>query len=149
MHTHYHLAEGELEHRGSIDSCGAAIALFSDIDARGPQRKKPPETLCPTVEHAFQVVDEFNALFAPLATGIVISSGHGCYPVLLLKEPLLIVDDQSRALLETLGRRFHLALHQIACRHGWTGAVEYCDLAKVLRLPGASTGRTHKSRSRL
>jgi hypothetical protein len=35
-----------------------------------------------------------------------------------------------------LGRRFHQAFHLLACDRGWPGAVEYCDLAKVLRLPG-------------
>jgi hypothetical protein len=28
--------------------------------------------------------------------------------------------------------------HNLAVKHGWTGAVEYCDLAKILRLPGTT-----------
>jgi hypothetical protein len=82
------------------------------------------------------VANEFNRTSQPLRTAITIFSGHGCYPAILFREPLLVVDSESRLCLEQLSRRFHLALHRIATEHGWSGAVEYCDPAKVLRLPG-------------
>jgi hypothetical protein len=138
FHVHLHsLAEGvHHDHRGSIESVAAAIGLIADVDARGPGRNKPPEVLCPTAGHALRIVDEFNRVFHPLQTALTISSGYGCYPAILFKEPLLVEDAESRQKLEQLNRRFHLALHGIAEKYGWTGAVEYCDLAKVLRLPG-------------
>ena len=39
----------------------AAIGLFSDIDARGPGRKKSIDQLCPTVADAISVVKQFDA----------------------------------------------------------------------------------------
>ena len=138
LHTSLHdLPDGLLDNtRGSIESAAAAIGLLCDIDAIGPGRKKPPSTLCPTPEAAIGIVEEFNAVFAPLATGLIIPSGFGCYPALLLKEPLMLADASVKLQFEELIQRYHLALHRIAARHGWTGAVEYCDLSKVLRLPG-------------
>ena len=81
-------------------------------------------------------MEEFNARYNPLRSSLVIASGYGCYPFLLLKEPFLVTTPDDRRLLDSYTRRFHQALHDIACAHGWTGAVDYCDLAKVLRLPG-------------
>jgi hypothetical protein len=139
FHIHLHdLPEGGAAHRGSVDSMRAAIGLFADIDARGPGRKKPAETLCPSVHDAIALVEEFNRQFRPLRTSLIIRSGHGCYPVILLKEPLLVTERKHRELLESLSRRFHHALHQIATRRGWSGAVDYCDVARVLRLPGCT-----------
>jgi hypothetical protein len=137
IHIHAHtLAEGESDRRGRIDTAGVAIGLFSDIDAVGPGRKKALETLCPTVNDAIALTEELNARFAPLRISALIASGHGCYPLVLFKEPLVIATDDDRDLLDSLGRRFHDALQRIACEHGWSGAVDYCDLAKVLRPPG-------------
>jgi hypothetical protein len=137
LHIHVHdLPEGEISHRGSIQSVRAAIGVFGDIDAHGPGRKKPPETLCPTVADAMWVVEQFNATYRPAQVSFAIKSGHGCYPVILFKEPLLVTTPEDAALLESLGRRFHSALQSIAGCRGWTGAVDYCDPAKVLRLPG-------------
>ena len=124
--------------RGSIDTVRAAIGLFSDIDARGPGRKKPPETLCPTVADAISVVEEFNELYNPLRVSLLVGSGYGCYPAILFKEPLEVATAEDKKLLEWLGRRFHRALHVIAAKRGWVGAVDYCDVAKVLRLPGCA-----------
>jgi hypothetical protein len=140
LHVHLHqLPDGTAPgtgSRGSIETARAAIGLFSDIDARGPGRKKPPETLCPTVDDAVWVVDEFASIYRPLRASLVIASGHGCYPVLLFKEPFIIEGEEDGTRLEALNRRFHAALHTIASGRGWTGAVDYCDPAKVLRLPG-------------
>jgi hypothetical protein len=42
LHIHLHaLPEGELTQRGNKETAAVAIGLFSDIDARGPGRKKP------------------------------------------------------------------------------------------------------------
>src|SRR5208283_4298904 len=61
LHIHLHdLPDGEAPRRGSIESVRAAIGLFSDVDARGTARKKPPETLCTTVEDAVWVAEQFN-----------------------------------------------------------------------------------------
>ena len=137
LHVHLHdLPEGEGTHRGSIATMRAAIGLFSDIDACGPGRKKPPETLCPSVGAAISVVEVFNHQYNPLRVSVLIGSGHGCYPLILLKEPFLVQKPEDKVQLESLGRRFHEALRRIASERGWTSAVDYCDLAKVLRLPG-------------
>jgi hypothetical protein len=137
LHIHGHtLPEGGVDHRGRIETASVAIGLFSDIDAVGPGRKKPGSTLCRSVEDAIAITEEFNARFAPLRISVLLCSGYGCYPVLLFQEPLVIATPADRALLESLGRRYHEALHCVASQHGWTGAVERCDLAKVLRLLG-------------
>jgi hypothetical protein len=137
LHIHLHdLSEGTVPNRGSIESVRVAIGLFGDIDACGPGRKKPAGTLCPTVGDAISVVEDFNARYHPLPTSLLIASGHGCYPAILFKEPFVISTIEERERLESLGRRFHAALQAIASERGWTGAVDYCDLAKVLRLPG-------------
>ncbi len=137
IHIHLHtLSEGMARQRGSLETVRAAIGIFSDIDARGPGRKKPAATLCPTVEDAISVVEEFNRQFSPLRTSLIIASGYGCYPAILLKEPFVLTASEDKRLLESFGRRFHQALHNIAAQDGWTGAVDYCDLAKVLRVPG-------------
>ncbi|HWR50331.1 MAG TPA: hypothetical protein VN428_04450 [Bryobacteraceae bacterium] len=137
FHIHLHqLQEGALNNRGSIETAGAALGLFADIDARGPGRKKPPETLCHTVADAIGLAEHFNTLYHPLRVSLILASGYGCYPAILFKEPLILAEPEDRQLLESLGRRFHRALHGIASERGWPGAVDYCDLGKVLRLPG-------------
>ena len=137
LHIHLHeLPAGGSSRRGSMESVRAAIGLFSDIDARGPGRKKPPESLCPTVADAVWIAEQFNTKYNPLQISLMVSSGHGCYPAVLFREPLLIEKPSDKVLLASLGRRFHEGLHHIACARGWSGAVDYCDLAKVLRLPG-------------
>lgn len=138
FHVHLHdLPEGESFRRGRIETARAAIGVFCDLDACGPGRRKPAETLCPTVADSLLVIDEFNERYKPLQVSLVIGSGYGCYPTILLKEPLVFEQPQDKALLESLGRRFHAALHRIASRRGWSGAADFCDLAKVLRLPGS------------
>ena len=88
------------------------------------------------MEDAINLVDEFDIQFAPLKCGVVIGSGHGLYPMLLFDEPFIIGASDDRDRLEHLSRRFHQAFASLAGTHGWTGAVEYCDPSKVLRLPG-------------
>jgi hypothetical protein len=137
IHIHLHvLPEGAGGRRGSIDTARAAIGLFADIDACGPGRKKPAASLCPTVGDAIAVAARFDSVFQPLETAALIASGHGCYPVVLFKEPLLIATPDDLTYLESMGRRFHYSVQRIAAEYGWTGAVDYCDLAKVLRPPG-------------
>lgn len=137
LHIHLHeLLADQSGHRGSRATVSAAIGLFSDIDARGPGRKKPPETLCPTVSDALWVVERFDKLYTPLQASMIIGSGHGCYPAMLFREPLLLPTLEDKLLLDSLSRRFHQCLHAIASERGWTGAVDLCDLARVLRLPG-------------
>jgi hypothetical protein len=166
LHTALHaLPEGEGVHRGSLLSACAAIGVFGDVDAQGPGRRKPRETLCPTVADAIGLVDVFDRAYSPIASSSLTGSGNGCYPALLFKEPLVFgaevtepaaevankgtepaaglsgIDAQAaqdRALLDALSRRFRLALHRIASEQGWTGAVDHCDLAKVLRPPGTT-----------
>lgn len=101
-----------------------------------PSAKKPPEVLCTTQEDAVWVTEEFGRRYDPLRPSLIVTSGHGCYPVILFKEPLVVAGPEDLKKLELLGRRYHNALHAIACERGFTGAVEYCDPAKVLRLPG-------------
>ena len=137
FHIHLHdLPHGEDHIHGQIATAKSAIGLFADIDARGPGRRKPPETLCPTVDDALWVVQQFNDMYVPLRTSGLILSGYGCYPYILFKEPLPLEGPEAKSRLDALGRRFHASLHQIAAERGWTGAVDYCDVAKVLRLPG-------------
>jgi hypothetical protein len=136
-HTHLHeLPEGDGNRRGSTGTARVAIAVYADIDALGPGRKKSPETLCPRVAAAISVVETFNAQYWPLQVALLIGSGYGCYPAIPFKEPLLLHTAEDRRLLESLSRRFHGALHQIAAERSWTGAVDFADAARVLRLAG-------------
>jgi hypothetical protein len=137
IHTHLHqLPEGHGFSRGRLDTACVATGVWVDIDAVGPGRKKPLPTLCPTVDDALALVEAFNTQFTPLRASLVIRSGFGVYAAILFKEPCLIATSQDREMLESLGRRFRQAFHLLASERGWRGAVEYCDLAKVLRLPG-------------
>jgi P4 family phage/plasmid primase-like protien len=138
VHTLLHdLPEGESPaRRGRNETARVAIGLAADIDARGPKRGKPPETLCPTVDDAFSLVREFNRRHAPLHIGLTVASGHGAYAYLLLKEPALLATDEDRAHMERLNERFVAAVRRPALERGWKSAVDPCDLAKVLRLPG-------------
>jgi hypothetical protein len=136
LHTCLHrLRDGEgVGYRGSTQSAAVAIGLFEDIDARGPGRKKPPDQLCPTVADAIWVAQQFDVLYKPLRVTLLVNSGHGCYPVLVFKEPLLLDTPEARDLLESLSRRFHQALYNIAAARGWPSAAELCGTAKVLRI---------------
>ena len=60
-------------------------------------------------------------------------------------ESYLIEGPPDKERLESLGRRFHQALHRIASKRGWTGAVDFCDPAKVLRLPGCVNWKDPKN----
>ena len=82
------LPHGFGRRRGSIETARVAIALFSDIDACGPGRRKKSETLCPSVADAIQLVRAFNQLYRPVS--LIIESGHGCYPVVFFREPFLL-----------------------------------------------------------
>jgi hypothetical protein len=136
LHIHLHTRPEGGGKRGCKETTRVAIGLFGDIDAQGPRRNKPSETLCPSVRDAIGITVEFNTRMAPLRIAFLVGSGYGCYPILLFKEPLVIRTPGDRQLLESLGQRFHSALQQIACEQGWNGAVDRCDLAKVLRPPG-------------
>jgi hypothetical protein len=137
LHIHLHdLPEGEIPRRGSLDTVSTAIGVFSDIDCVGPGRKKPANTLCGSVNDATWVLDRFTELYKPLHSSLVVRSGYGLYAGLLFREPLIINGPNDRKRLQDLSRRVHGALHGIACGQGWTGAVDFCDPAKVLRFPG-------------
>jgi hypothetical protein len=136
-HTHLHeLPEGVGSHRGSVATVRVAIGIPADIDAVGPGRKKDPTTLCPTVSDAIWLAETFDCQCPSLRISMLIGSGYGVYPVILFKEPFIVATVEDRLLLESLSRRFHGVLHDIASQRGWTGAVEFADVAKVLRLPG-------------
>lgn len=138
-HIHLHrLPEGANRHRGSVATARVAVGVYEDIDAQGPGRKKPAGKLCPTVADAISVVEAFNKLYQPLRVSLLIGSGYGCYPAILLKEPVLLHTDQQRILLESTARRFHGALLRIAAQRGWSAAVDFADAAKVLRVPGTA-----------
>lgn len=138
LHMHLHdLPEGEGPKRGSLQTVTAAIGVFSDIDYVGPDRKKPAATLCGSMNDAVWILDQFLQKHAPLRFSVAIRSGFGIYPAILFREPLAIESPADRSRLERLGRRYHAALLKIATVKGWTGAVDYCDPAKVLRLPGS------------
>lgn len=79
---------------------------------------------------------EFNKRYTPLHVGTTIKSGYGCYPMLLFNEPYLIKSTADWDRLEALSHRFHGALWTLAMERRWSDAVDYCDLAKVLHLPG-------------
>jgi hypothetical protein len=137
LHIHLHdLPEGETPRRGSIETVRAAIGILSDIDCVGPGRKKPVNTLCGSFNDAAWILDQFTTLYKPLRPSLVVRSGYGLCPALRFREPLVIAGPNDRKRLDDLGRRFHTALHAIASGRGWTGAVDFCDLAKVLRFPG-------------
>jgi hypothetical protein len=139
LHTSLHrLAEGEGRgYRGKIETAAVAVGVFADIDAQGPERKKPPELLCPTVADAIELPKRFNVLFEPLQVSLLVASGHGCYAGLIFRAPLLLETAEDLKYLDSLSRRFHYVLQSIADEHGWTDAVDLCDTAKVLRLPAA------------
>jgi hypothetical protein len=50
-------------YRGKIETAAVAVGVFADIDAQGPDRKKPAELLCPTVADAIELTKRFNELF--------------------------------------------------------------------------------------
>ena len=137
FHTNVHrMPYGGGHDRGKRETVTAAIGLAVDIDARGPGRNKPASQLCPTVADALWLVREFKARHAPLRPGIVIDSGYGVYSITLFDEPFITESPTDRNLLDSLNRRFHHALQSIATERCWRSAVDFCDLAKVLRLPG-------------
>ena len=136
VHLHRNLPDGESSRRGSLDTVHVAIGVWADIDCCGPGRKKLAEVLCPTVADAVWIAEEFDRRYQPLALSLF-QSGYGVYPMLRFKKPLVIQTSSERTLLENYSRRFHNALHRIASQRGWTGAVEYADPSKILRLPGS------------
>jgi hypothetical protein len=137
LHTCLHrLPEGEGRgYRGKIETAAVAVGVFADIDAQGPERKKPLELLCPTVADAIELPKRFDVLFEPLQVSLLVGSGHGCYAGLTFGTPLLLEKAENREYLDSLNRRFHYVLQSIADEHGWTDAVDLCDIAKVLRAP--------------
>lgn len=144
-HVQLHVLKQGLQNgRGRRETAAVAIGLASDVDARGPGRKKSPELLCPTVAHALAVAEEFAHTYGPIS--ITINSGYGIYPIILFREPLVLETDQDREDLDLLNRRYHQALHQIASKYGWPGAVDRCDLAKIIRLPGTVNGKDPEHR---
>ena len=137
LHTHLHdLPDGEIAKRGNSETVRTAIGVFSDIDCVGPGRKKPAPTLCGSFNDAVWIVEQFTDRYRPLQPSLVIRSGYGAYAGLLFREPMVIEGPEDRKQLERLSRQFHTALDEIATNRGWTGAVDYCDVAKILRFPG-------------
>ena len=138
FHLHLHdVPSGESQERGKRDTVVAAVALAVDIDAIGPGRSDTARKLTPSVADAVSLVDDFNSQFKPLRCGILIGSGHGIYPLLLFDQPFIIGSPEDRERLEELSRRYHAAYVQLAKDRGWDDAAEFCDLSKVLRLPGS------------
>lgn len=137
FHVHLHdVAYGENRSRGKRETVTAAIGLAVDIDGRGPGCNKETSKLCPTVEDALSLVEKFDNRYRPLLAGVVIKSGYGCYPMILFDKPWIIEGPADQEFLEALSRRFHYAMACIAREQGWNDAVKFCDLSKMLRLPG-------------
>ena len=62
------------------------------------------------------MTEEFDVTYAPLKISVMVGSGFGCYPAILLKEAFVLQSGDDRAALESSGRRFHKALHDIAAK---------------------------------
>jgi len=61
--------------------------------------------------------------------------------MLLFRESLVLHTDGDGSRLDTVARQYHEVLHRIASGQGWTGAVDFCDLSKIVRLAGTINKR--------
>jgi putative DNA primase/helicase len=114
---------------GAVDSL-ALPGLWADLDIAGPGHKTA-EQLPPGEDEARQVI-EASGLPAPT---LWVHSGGGLYPWWLLKQAV-VIDDDNRDNLARLSERWQNVIGRAAGSLGWHYGTGVGDLARVLRIPG-------------
>ncbi len=104
--------------------------LWADIDIAGPAHRA--HDLPPDLDSAASL-----ARAMPFPPSLIVHSGHGIYPWWLLRRPWLFGGVDDRAAAAALVRDWQQHLQQVAAKRGWTIDSTH-DLARVLRLPGAT-----------
>lgn len=121
-------------HRGEAIDAIELPGLWADLDfgtAGHAEKKYLPH---PPDEHAAASLIEIAGL--PMPT-LWIHSGGGLYAWWLLHEPMTINGDENlRAYLDTLSKKWQHVIAKAAASRGWYYGTESSDLARVLRLPG-------------
>jgi len=115
--------------RGGADSVCGIPCIWGDVDYLDPLAHKR-EDLPPTPDAALAIIREAT----PLPPSMIVDSGFGFYPLLLLREFWHFVDDDERARAAAILRRYNQAL---GARAGSTHVDSAGDLARVLKLPGS------------
>ena len=114
--------------RGKYEDIGGIGALWCDIDIHGPAH--PRTNLPASREEARALVERM-----PLPPSILVDSGHGLHSYWALKEFWTFDDEADRKAAQSLARRWHGLVCNLAATKGW--ALENLgDLTRVLRLPG-------------
>ena len=106
----------EIHGVGTVESIKYLVCLWSDVDYGEVGHKKKPKHK--TLEEALAAIEAF-----PLKPSIIVSSGHGVYPIWLLKEPLEIKDP---AYVKKILKAIEVHI----------GGDTVSDLPRILRPPG-------------
>jgi hypothetical protein len=105
----------------------------ADVDVAGPGHLV--DNLPETLDEALGIVD------AALAPSLVVSSGGGIYPHLVLDPVVEIDSDEKRKHVKEIGRRFDAALKA----HGRHVDSTCGDLARIVRPPGVTNHKRDRS----
>ena len=114
--------------RGGEEDVQTVVAMFSDIDVKGPAHKQTdlPETK--------EEVDDFLASL-PLKPTYIIESGNGVHAIWLLDEPYNITDHDSLLRIKGISHGFGAYLMREGRKWGWKlDPVQ--DITRMLRAPG-------------
>ena len=114
--------------RGGEEDVQTVVAMFSDIDVKGPAHKQTdlPETK--------EEVDDFLASL-PLKPTYIIESGNGVHAIWLLDEPYNLTDPDSLLRIKGISHGFGAYLMREGRKWGWKlDPVQ--DITRMLRAPG-------------
>ena len=116
--------------RGQSDDTAYMTCLFADCDIAGPAHT---EQKLPTSKD--EVLEYLQNMDKPPT--VIIDSGHGLYPLWILKDPFPLVEDSDRekafGILRGFGTRFIRAFQE----KGWALDSVF-DAARMLRAPGSN-----------
>lgn len=113
--------------RATNANIGAIGAVWADIDISNPAAHKK-SNLPANVEEALSII--------PTSTppSIIVHSGHGLHVYWLLTRPVVITDNNRKAVMTAL-RKWQQVLRTNAQARGWT-LDGTADLARIMRVPG-------------
>lgn len=126
--------------RGKAEDSYAFLGFWADIDfgTEGHKDENNP----PDAKSAEQL---YRATGLP-APSILVNSGGGLYPYVLLREHVDVRQENARERIAELSRRWQAHIENTARAMGYSYGRGVSDLARVLRIPGSVNRKTGTAR---
>ena len=117
--------------RGGKDDVVAINAFFADFDVAGPNHQTNGKVYFPDLNASIAFIDSL-----PLRPSLIVSTGGGVHPYWILREPLILSDEEKRDEADRQLKAWGAYLRDKAKERG-IDIDPVQELARVLRVPGS------------